>query len=398
MFLQGLTVAADLPIAALSVDTQCETLIVTDREGNPLRPAIVWVDNRAAAEAEEIERVFGRRRVYEITGQPEVTATWPACKLLWIQRHEPEIWSRVKRIFLLEDWLLYRMTGAFATQKTLQSSSLYFDIQKEDWWPEMLKYLGIRREMLPTLMGSGERVGSFRGAAVTTSAIDQLAGAIGAGAAGREIISETTGTTLAVYLRQKGMPGYDPDKIVPCHKDIDGGFCLLPWTATAGMALKWFREAFCEGMGFDRLDALAGEVPKGSGGLTMLPYLCGASMPRYNPDARGVFYGIGLEHKRGHFARCIMESVACMLRQNLEAFGGQFDEIRSQGGGAESPAMVSNQGGRHRGAAGDTQAEEHSVHGLCDFGGSGLRMPAGCKERLGGLGGARGQIPSPGRL
>ena len=122
-------VRAELDIDALAIDTQCETLILTDAEGNPVRKAIVWLDNRATEEAKMIEEHFGRKKVYEVTGQPEVTATWPASKLLWVKRNEPEIWAKTKKVFLLEDYILYKMTGKFITEKTLQSSTIYFDIK-----------------------------------------------------------------------------------------------------------------------------------------------------------------------------------------------------------------------------------------------------------------------------
>ena len=108
-------------VDALAIDTQCETLILTDENDTPVRNAIVWLDNRATKEAEIIEAHFGRQKIYEITGQPEVTATWPACKLLWIKHNEPDVWKKTKKIFLLEDYLLYKLTGKFITEKTLQS-------------------------------------------------------------------------------------------------------------------------------------------------------------------------------------------------------------------------------------------------------------------------------------
>ena len=133
-------------IDALAIDTQCETLILTDENGTPVRDAIVWLDNRAVEEAEIIEKHFTRKKVYEITGQPEVTATWPACKLLWVKRNEPDVWARVRKVFLLEDWLLYKLTGNFVTEKTLQSSTIYFDINTSDWWGEMLDFIGVSRD------------------------------------------------------------------------------------------------------------------------------------------------------------------------------------------------------------------------------------------------------------
>ena len=90
----------DLKVEGVSLDTQCETLILTDENGNPVRKAIVWLDNRATKEAEQIEAHFGRKKVYEVTGQPEITATWPACKLLWVKNNEPEVWEKTKKIFL----------------------------------------------------------------------------------------------------------------------------------------------------------------------------------------------------------------------------------------------------------------------------------------------------------
>ena len=123
----------DITVDALAVDTQCETLILTDEDGNPVRKAIVWLDNRATKEAEEIEAHFGRKKVYEVTGQPEITATWPACKLLWVKKNEPEVWAKTKKIFLLEDYILYKLTGNFVTEKTLQSSTIYFDIRNSVW-------------------------------------------------------------------------------------------------------------------------------------------------------------------------------------------------------------------------------------------------------------------------
>ena len=170
-------------VDALAIDTQCETLILTDEDGNPVRDAIVWLDNRAEEEAREIEAHFGRKKVYEVTGQPEITATWPASKLLWVKKNEPEVWAKTKKIFLLEDYLLYKLTGKFVTEMTLQSSTIYFDIKNSCYWDEMLDFIGVSKDQLPALMGSGEYVGDYKGIKVVTSAMDQVAGAIGAGAA-----------------------------------------------------------------------------------------------------------------------------------------------------------------------------------------------------------------------
>lgn len=324
------------PIAALSIDTQCETMIVADEDGTPLADAIVWLDNRAAAEADALREAFGEKQVYEITGQPEVTATWPACKLLWLKNHEPQLFEKIKKVFLLEDYLLYRLTGRFVTERTLQSSTVYYDIHRGIWWKEMLEAIGITDAQLPQLCGSGEAVGEYEGITVVTGCIDQIAGAIGAGVVRADIISEMTGTTMAVFVPTDTVPPYDPGSKIPCHVNWDGKYCLLSWSPTAGMALKWFKNNFCEGMDFDDLNKLAEAVSPGSSGLTFLPYLCGSTMPKYDPEARGAFYGLTLEHTRGHCVRSIMEAVACMLRENLEYLKVSCTEIRAMGGGAKS--------------------------------------------------------------
>ena len=329
--------ALEVDVSALAIDTQCETLILTDEKGAPVRKAIVWLDNRATKEAETIEKHFGREKVYTVTGQPEITATWPACKLLWVKRNEPEIWQKTKKIFLLEDYLLYKLTGKFVTEKTLQSSTIYFDINNAYWWKEMLDFIGVSQDMLPALLDSGEYVGDYRGIKVVTGAMDQVSGAIGAGVVKKGIVSEMTGTTMVVFSPCDTVPPFKADSIIPCHYNYDGKYCLLTWSSTAGMALKWFRNALCEDYSFRELDELAEKVAVGCDGLTFLPYLCGSTMPKYNPNARGSFTGLTPEHTRGHFVRSIMESIACTLKENLDYLGLDVSEIRAMGGGANSP-------------------------------------------------------------
>lgn len=330
-------IRAELEIDALAIDTQCETLILTDEDGNPVRKAIVWLDNRADREAKLIEAHFGRKKIYEITGQPEVTATWPACKLLWVKNNEPEVWAKTKKIFLLEDYILYKLTGRFVTEKTLQSSTIYFDINSSDWWDEMLEFIEVDKAMLPELLSSGEYVGKYENIKVVSGAMDQVSGAIGAGVIKKGIVSEMTGTTMVIFTPVDEMPPYDEASIVPCHYNYDNKLCLLQWTPTAGMALKWLKNALCENFSFAELDELAEKVAPGSDGVTFLPYLCGSTMPKYNPKARGSFTGLTTEHTRGHFVRSVMEAVACMLKSNFDYAKSEVSEVRAMGGGANSP-------------------------------------------------------------
>ncbi len=326
-------------IDALSIDTQGETLIFADEGGTPVYPAIVWLDNRAAKEADAIKERFGNKLVYDVTGQPEITAGWPASKLLWMKNNEPAVFAKIKKVFLLEDYILYALTGNFVTEPTIQSSTIYFDVTKNVWWDEMLDFIGVSKEILPKVVKTATLVGQYEGISVVSGMLDQIAGTLGAGVTDETKISEMTGTIMAICVMTDKMPEYDPDSIIPCHLHaIDGKYCLILWSSTAGMALKWFKNQFAENYSFRELDEMAEKVSAGCDGLTMLPYFCGSTMPKYNPDAHAVFAGINLSHTRAHFARAIMEAIAFTLKQNLEYVGDSaIEEIRITGGGAMSP-------------------------------------------------------------
>ena len=326
-------------ISAISVDTQGETIIFTDRDGKPLGNAIVWLDNRADKEALKITEKYGNELVYNVTGQSEIAAGWPASKVMWMRDNRPELFAKIDKIFLLEDWVLYNLTGEFVTEPTIQSSSLYYDIVNRDWWDEMLSFIGIGREKLPRLVPTATKVGEYKGIPVVSGMLDQIAGTIGAGVTSPDKISEMTGTIMAVCILTDKIPPYNPESIVPCHMHaLDGKYCLILCSSTAGMALKWYKNQFCENLSFKDIDAIADKVSAGSDGLVMLPYFCGSSTPRYNPNVRAVFSGIDLSHTRAHFARAIMEAIAFNLRQNLESVGiDTIKELRITGGGASSP-------------------------------------------------------------
>lgn len=326
----------NLKIDGICLDTQGETLIVADEHGKPLYNAINWLDSRAQEEAREIEGHFGIKQIYEITGQPEAAAGFPAPKLLWLKKHKPEIFLKTKKIFLLEDYILYRLTGNFRTERTLQSSSLYLNVNTGDYWKEMLGYIGVSDEQLPALCESGDLAGYYDGIPVFCGALDQIAAMIGAGVVKSGMMSEMTGTTLAVCFVSDKIPRWREGLKAPCHYFSKDKYAIIMWSGTAGMALQWFKDNFCADLDFKQIDIEAEKIPAGSEGLTFLPYLTGSTMPKYNPQARGVFYGIGLNHTRAHFARSVMESVACILKQFIDYVNLDVGEIRSIGGGSKS--------------------------------------------------------------
>ncbi|NPV54798.1 MAG: FGGY-family carbohydrate kinase [Firmicutes bacterium] len=356
-----LTKAAIPPkdIRTLGLSAQGETLIVIGRDGKPLRNAIVWLDNRAQEEADILAREFGHEACYKRTGQVKFVPTWPASKILWIKRNEPEVFERTYKYLLIEDYFIYRLTGQFVAEGSLLCSTTYWDIISKQWWPEMLEFLSISPDQLPQIRESGEVVGTIiPGVAlelglspdtiVATGALDQAAGAIGVGNIKSGIFSENTGAALAICMTVD-KPTFDPLGRMPCHYHGIPDTYMMHTFTTGGMVLRWFRDNFCQPEmivasssnrdAYDLIGLEVNHVPAGCDGLIMLPHLAGAMAPESNPKAKGVFYGFTLHHTREHFARAIMEAIACIVKRNIdviEELGNSVFEVRCLGGGSKS--------------------------------------------------------------
>ena len=334
-------------IRAMSVTGQAETLIMTGADHKPLRKAIVWLDNRAGREAKIIEREFTSGSLFHLSGQTEMLPCWPAAKILWFRENEPELFAKTEKFLMVEDYIVHKLTGRCATCRGLMPSSLYYDIRTKRYDTEMLDFLGIREEQLPELRDSGEIIGRCiendsmipAGTPVAAAPIDHVCGNLGSGCAGKGMISETTGCTLALCAAFPSLV-YDEERRLSTYLGFaPDTFVLLPWAPTAGMLLKHFRDEFTGGMSYKEFDEAAAMVRAGSEGLILLPHCAGAVSPVCNSEARGVAYGITLAHKRGHWARAIMESVAYLLRDNIEvlrSLGAEITEIRSLGGASRS--------------------------------------------------------------
>jgi xylulokinase len=346
-------------ILGLTISSQGETLIILDENDTPLMNAIVWVDNRATKQAAELNEQFSND-VYQVTGIPEIVPTWPACKILWLQQESPEIFNRAKKYLLVQDYLVWRFTGSFTTDGSISCTTMYYDINRQEWWKHCLETIGITADHLPQIKLAGETAGliskevsEITGLSVSTRVIlggmDQAVGAIGAGNVAEGIISETTGAALAIQACVQD-PDVDSHKVTPVYvHSVPGKYLLVPVCPTAGMALKWFKDSFFTDLSqkaskngtsiYKVMDEMAAAIPAGADGLTMLPHLMGAFSPFPNAAARGSFTGFTLAHGREHFIRAIIEAVAFLLRQNIESIenaGFTVGEIRTSGGGSHS--------------------------------------------------------------
>jgi xylulokinase len=305
---------------------QMHGLVLLDAGGKVLRPAILWNDQRTAAECAEIEERVGLERLIELTGNRALTG-FTAPKLLWVRKHEPEVWSRIAHVLLPKDYVRYRMTGEHAIDAADASGTLLFDVAGRRWSEEVCAALEIPTEWLPPAHESTEIAGAG----------DQQAGALGVGVVEPGPVSVVLGTSGVVF---SALDGYraDPEARVHvfCHAVPDTWEAMGVMLSAAG-SLRWFRDVF--GGTYEELAGAAEEWPAGTEGLTFLPYLQGERTPHADPDARGSFSGLSLRHDRGALVRAVLEGVAYGLRDSLELLkelGVSPTVGRVSGGGARS--------------------------------------------------------------
>lgn len=347
-------------VDAIAVSSQGETVTPVDADGQPIGPSVIWLDNRARAEARQLAARFDAATVYAATGVPDVNPTWTASKILWWRRHEPELFARAAKFLLVEDLLLHRLTGRFVTEGGIQCTTLLYDIRAHTWWQPMLDALEIDAGRLGEIAAPGVVVGTLWAEAaealdlptsvrVVAGGMDQSAGAVGVGNVAQGLLSESTGGALTLQATV-ARPDGDATGRTPVYvHSAPDRYLFCPVCPTGGMALTWFRDRFGEDEvaraaregrdAYDLLTELAADVPPGADRLTMLPHLMGAFSPEYEPRAPGVFFGFTLAHGKAHFVRAILEAVAYMLRRNLELLadaGASADTVHSHGGGARS--------------------------------------------------------------
>ncbi len=337
-------------VAAVGLAGQMHGAVLLDASDEPVRPAILWNDQRTAAECDEIRRRVGMPRLVEVTGNDALTG-FTAPKLLWVRRHEPDAWSRVVHLLLPKDYVRLRLTGERAIDRADAAGTLLLDLAARDWSDEILDALDLDPAILPrTLEGpeiSGEvtaeaaRLTGLRpGTPVVAGGGDQAANAVGVGAIDPGIVALSLGTSGVVFAAA-AEPIVEPAGRVHafCHAVPDRWHLMSVMLSAAG-SLRWFRDALAPGIDFAAIDAEAATVAVGSDGLLFLPYLTGERSPHPDPLARGAFVGLTVGHERRHLARSVLEGVAFGLRDGLElmlmAGVARPTQVRASGGGLAS--------------------------------------------------------------
>jgi xylulokinase len=347
-------------VKAIGLSGQMHGSVFLDKKGQVVRRALLWNDQRTAAECEEIERrAGGRKALIKMVANPALTG-FTAPKILWLRNNEPKNFAKVTKVLLPKDEIRRRLTGEFATEVSDASGMLLLDVVKRQWSKPLLSKLDLDPNLFATCHESEQVTGKLTpetakllglstDCVVVGGAGDCAAGAVGNGIVRKGVLSTSIGTSGVVFVHSD-TPQVDPLGRLHtfCHA-VHGKWHMMGVTLSAGGSLQWFRNALCETMAavakkskmdvYDVLTEEAAVTPPGAEGLFFLPYLTGERTPHADPLARGAFIGLTPKHGRGHMVRAILEGVTYSLRDCLaiiEEQGVAVKQIRASGGGAKS--------------------------------------------------------------
>lgn len=346
-------------VAAIGISGQMHGLVMLDEAGAVLRPAILWCDQRTDRECAEITERVGAKRLIDITANPALTG-FTASKIMWVKKHEPQLYSRCRHILLPKDYLRYKLTGDFATEMSDASGMQLLDVPNRCWSQEVLDALGVEPSMLGKLYESPEVTGTVHaeaarltglaaGTKVVGGAGDNAAAAVGTGVVCDGRAFTTIGTSGVVFAHTSA-PVIDPKgRVHTFCCAVPGAWHVMGVTQAAGLSLQWLKNNFCapemaqaEQTGTDVykiMDDEASQIPIGAEKLLYLPYLMGERTPHLDANCRGVFFGLSAIHTRAHLIRSVMEGVGYSLMdciRVLKNMGIAPQQMLVTGGGGKS--------------------------------------------------------------
>lgn len=346
-------------IACIGLTGQMHSMVMLDQDHHVLRRAILWCDQRTEAECEQITSTVGHDRYIQIAANPPLTGfTCP--KILWVKKHEPDIYKQCAHILLPKDYIRFCLTGKLTSEVTDASGTGLLNVRKRAWSQELFDALDIPAHWFGPLLESSEIAGQITesaaaltglqaGTPVIAGAGDNAAAAIGNGIVSPDDAFVSIGTSGVVYVSTAACRIHPQGIVHSFCAAIPDQWYVMGVTQAAGLSLKWFREDFSASFAtspdtpaahpYDQMTALAATVAPGADGLIYLPYLMGERTPHLDPNARGAFIGLQYSHKKEHFVRAILEGVAFSLADCVEAIRGMGVSIpwlTACGGGSSS--------------------------------------------------------------
>ncbi|MHB8635587.1 MAG: xylulokinase [Fimbriimonadaceae bacterium] len=323
---------------AIGLTGQMHGAVFLDAADNVIRPAILWNDQRTAAECAVIDRDVSPERVRAITGNPPLTG-FQLPKVLWLRANEPGNYARVRSVLLPKDFIRMKLSRVKATDASDASGTGAFDVNLRNWSTDLLDVLKVPPSFFPQVFESDEVCAeTANGVPIVAGAGDQAAGAVGTGAVVPGVTSVSLGTSGVVFT-SLAEPRYDPAGAVHTFCHANRGWHAMGVMLSCGGALRWFRDAVSPGTPYDELTAKAAQAPAGCDGLSFLPYLTGERTPHNDPCARAAWAGLTLSHTRAHLARAVLEGVTFGLYDGFEVLktlGADATELRVTSGGAKS--------------------------------------------------------------
>jgi xylulokinase len=347
-------------VKGLSFGSQLDGMVLCGSDARPLRPAMIWMDRRAEAQAARVAERIAPDAFYRSVGA-NLDSSHAIFKALWVRDEEPDIWSRVMFLMSPGTYVLREIAGAVAIDYSNASSFALLDPRSRKWSSEALAAVDLPEHLLPEVVAATEPISAVSAAFADATGLDpstvvavgcgdEMAATLGAGVFAPGEVCDVVGTAEPVCAAS-AVPREDPTMLVECHPHADPDAWLLENPGfVSGGNLRWWRDHFAPlerqaeadggGDAYDLLSAEAERIPPGAEGLSFLPAMQGAMAPEWNGAARGVFSGLTLAHTRAHMTRAILEGSAFGLRDILEAMGNAGLEVRRLtivGGGAKGP-------------------------------------------------------------
>jgi xylulokinase len=382
-------------VRAVGLSGQMHGSVFLGDTEHPLRPALLWNDQRTGPQCQEItDKAGGRAKLIELVANPALTG-FTAPKILWVRQHEPKLFAKVRHVLLPKDYIRYRMTGDYATEVSDASGMLLLDVRRRTWSEKLLKLLDLDLDLLGKLYESHEVTGTLtrdaarhlglkEGTLVVGGAGDQAAGAVGNGIVSAGVVSATLGTSGVVFAHAEE-PTLDPRGRVHtmCHA-VAGKWCVFGCMLSAGGSFQWLRNTLGEPEQlaakkrkvdpYTLLTELAETAPLGSEGLFFLPYLTGERCPHPDPLARGGWIGLTARTTRAMLVRSLLEGVTFGMRDAIDILRGMkidVTQVRASGGGARSGFWRQLQADIYDADLVLTNAEEGPAYGVALLAGVG---------------------------
>jgi len=346
-------------IAGVGLSGQMHGLVLIDKYYKVLRPAILWCDVRTTDQCHYITEKVGKDLLVKSTCNPALEG-FTAPKLIWVRDNEPEIYEKAFKMLLPKDYVRFRLTGELASEVSDAAGTILFDVRNRRWSQEVLEKLDVSPDLMPPCYESidicgritseiAEITGLKPGTPVVGGGADNACTAVGNGIVVTGRTSASIGTS-GTMLTPTDTPEVDPGLRAHtfCHC-VPNKWYVMGVMLSAGGAFRWFRDALCDKEvqqakenGVDPYEILteeAAQVEPGAEGLVFLPYLIGERTPHGDANAKGVFFGLTLRHRKEHLVRSVMEGVTYGMRDSLEIIKGlglNTGQIRATGGGARS--------------------------------------------------------------